>query len=163
MNTYITRINGLSFEDSRQYRQYMVAEAAIQLGCREMGIYCYDWKNEPEESLNSRMDGIIAGINAGDLVICQFPTGNGIRYERSLVNHLKMYRSRVAIFIQEDNLQRIREAIGLYDQAEVLIVPSVSLRRFLLDNGIRKNMKFVIQDMWGHFILTERQTDYLWN
>ncbi|MCI9621039.1 MAG: glycosyltransferase [Dorea sp.] len=166
MNTYITRINGLSFEDSRQYRQYMVAEAAIQLGCREMGIYCYDWKNEPEESLNSRMDGIIAGINAGDLVICQFPTGNGIRYERSLVNHLKMYRSRVAIFVQEDNLQRIREAIGLYDQAEVLIVPSVSMRRFLLDNGIRKNMKFVIQDMWddtdemGAFH-TDRKTDRL--
>lgn len=148
MNTYITRVNGLSFEDSRQYRQYMVAEAAIQLGCREMGIYCYDWKDEPEMSLNSRMDGIIAGINAEDLVICQFPTGNGVRYEWSLVNHLKMYRSRIAIFMQEENLHRIREAISLYDQAEVLIVSSLSMRQYLLDHGIRKNMKFVIQDMW---------------
>ena len=148
MNTYITRVNGLSFQDSRQYRQYMVAEMAIQLGCREMGIYCYDWKDEPETSLNSRMDGIIAGINAKDLVICQFPTGNGMRYERSLVNHLKMYRSRIAIFVQEENLHRICEAIGLYDQAEVLIVPSMSMCQFLLDHGTRKNMKFVIQDMW---------------
>lgn len=147
MNTYITRVNGLSFADIRQYRQYMVAEAAIQLGCREMGIYCYDWKDEPEISLNSRMDGIIAGINAEDLVICQFPTGNGMRYEWSLVNHLKMYRSRIAIFVQED-LHRVHEAIGLYDQAEVLIVPSLPMRQYLLDNGIRKNMKFVIQDMW---------------
>lgn len=47
-------MNGLSFEDNRQYRQYMVAEAAIQLGCREMGI------------------------NAEDLVICQFLLDNDI-------------------------------------------------------------------------------------
>lgn len=148
MNTYITRINGLSFDDPMQYRQYMVAEVAHQLGFREMGLYRYNWKDEPDLSLNSRMDGIIAGINAGDIVICQFPTGNGLRYEWSLINHLKMYRSRIAIFIQEENLPELKKVIGLYEQAEVLIVPSMAMRSFLRENGMRENMKFVVQEMW---------------
>lgn len=148
MNTYITRINGLSFQNLRQYQQYMVADIAHRLGCREMGLYCYDWKDEPDASLNSRMDGIIAGINAGDLVICQFPTGNGSRYEWSLIRHLKMYRSRIAIFIQEERLSEIRRSVELYDQAEVLIVPSPAMREFLQRNGIRENMKFIVQEIW---------------
>lgn len=150
MNIYITRINGLSFGDSMQYKQYMVAEAAHQLGCREMGLYCYSWKDEPDLSLNSRMDGIIAGINAGDIVICQFPTGNGLRYEWSLINHLKMYRSRIAIFVQEENLSELKSAIELYNQAEVLIVPSLAMRCFLSENGIREGMKFIVQEMWDN-------------
>ncbi len=148
MNIYITRINGLSFSDPVQYKQCMVAEAAYQLGCREMGLYRYSWRDEPDVSLNSRMDGIIAGINAGDIVICQFPTGNGLRYEWSLINHLKMYRSRIAIFVQEENLSALKSAVELYNQAEVLIVPSPAMRRFLRENGIRENMKFIVQEMW---------------
>ena len=71
--------------------QHIVAEIARQLGCQEMGIYRYGADGESEESLSSRLDGIIAGINWGDLVICQFPTGNGIRFERELVDRLKAY------------------------------------------------------------------------
>lgn len=46
-----------------------------------MGIYRYNGDNESEQSLSSRIDGIIAGINPGDIIICQFPTGNGLRFE----------------------------------------------------------------------------------
>ena len=155
MNTYITRINGLSFSDPLQYKQYMVAEAAHQMGYREMGLYRYSWKDEPDISLNARMDGIIGGINSGDIVICQFPTGNGLRYEWSLINHLKMYRSRIAIFVQDENLSQLRNAISLYNQAEVLIVPSLAMRHFLRENGSRESMKFVIQEMWDDMTDTQ--------
>lgn len=60
----------------------MVAEISHRLGCREMGAYrCYA-EEENRESLSSRLDGIIAGINSGDLIVYQFPNGNGMRFEK---------------------------------------------------------------------------------
>ena len=79
MNIYITKLNGLPLQDIAQYKQRMTAEIAHQLGCREMGVYRYNGATESQESLNGRLDGIIAGIEWGnDVVICQFPTGNGL-------------------------------------------------------------------------------------
>lgn len=39
---------------------------------------------------------------------------------------------------------QLRETIELYNMAEVLIVPSYAMKEFLLENGIKENMKFVI-------------------
>ena len=141
-----------------QYKQRMTAEIAHQLGCREMGIYCYDGRNESADSLNGRLDGIIAGIQWGeDVVICQFPTGNGFKFEWELVKRIRFYQCRVVIFIhdaepmvREANRASLPETIRLYNQAEVLIVPSLAMRQFLLDHGIRKDMKFIIQEMWDY-------------
>ena len=158
MNIYITKLNGLPLQDIAQYKQRMTAEIAHQLGCREMGVYRYNGATESQESLNGRLDGIIAGIEWGnDVVICQFPTGNGFKYEWELVKRLKMYQSRVVIFIHdsknlvtETERANVEQAIRLYNQAEVLIVPSLAMRYFLEDNGIKKDMKFVIQEMWDY-------------
>ena len=157
MKTYITRINGWDLQDTSYYLQYMVAEIGHQLGCREMGLYRYYVENESRESLNSRMDGIIAGINRGDLIICQFPTGNGTRFEGELISHLKAYGGRVAIFIHEleffvyeEKRSIQKEIINLYNQAEVLIVSTYAMRQWLLDNGTKKNMKFIVQEMWDY-------------
>lgn len=151
MKTYITRINGWSLRDKSHYVQHMVAELAHQLGCKEMGIFRYyaeDANWESAESLSSRLDGIIGGINGGDLVICQFPTGNGTRFESELVSRLKAYGGRIAIWIHEleplaDEGKKsiLGRIIGLYNQAEVLIVPTYAMRRWLLENGIQKGMK----------------------
>lgn len=155
MNVYITRINGLPSGDVVQYRHNMVAKLAHELGIKEMGIYRYHVDGESADSMNARMDGIIAGINGGDLVICQFPTGNGLKFEWTLINHLKAYGARVAIFLHDlepllygEKCFALGEIVNLYNQAEVLIVPSCAMRQFLLDNRIRKTMKFIIQEMW---------------
>lgn len=158
MNVYITKLNGLPMQDISQYKQRMTAEIGHQLGFREMGIYRYNGAGESKESLSGRLDGIIAGIDWGnDVVICQFPTGNGLRYEWELVNRLKMYQSKVVIFIhnieglaKEANRSKLTETVRLYNQAEVLIVPSLAMRQFLLDNGTKKDMKFIIQEMWDY-------------
>lgn len=67
MKTYITRVNGLSLRSPLQYRQSMILDIAIQLGCMEMGIYRYNANSESYGSLSSRLDGTIAGINRGIL------------------------------------------------------------------------------------------------
>lgn len=159
MKIYITRINGWGLRDRLHYMQHMIAETAYQIGCREMGIYRYYADNESYESLSSRMDGIIAGINRGDIVICQFPTGNGRRFEYELLNHLKVYGGRIAIYIHElealaweEKKEQIGETIGLYNLAEVLVVQTYAMRNWLLEHGIRKSMKFAVQEMWDYTV-----------
>lgn len=154
---YITRLNGMQEVSTMQYMQKKTAEIAFQLGCREMGIYFYNAKAEKVESLQARLNGIIAGISAGDIVICQLPTWNELRFDRELVEIIKLYRGHVAILVHdfeplmtEGQWGMLQETIELYNQAEVLIVPSYALRDFLLENGVRENMKFVIQEIWDY-------------
>lgn len=157
MVVYITRLNGTQETSISQYMQRKTAEIAYQLGCREMGIYSYNARVEKTESLHARLNGIIAGISAGDIVICQFPTWNELRFDRELVEIIKLYRGHVAILVHDfeplmtERWWEMRQEIAeLYNQAEVLIVPSHALKEFLLANGIRKNMKFVIQEIWDY-------------
>ena len=141
-------------ENESQYIQCMVMEIAHQLGFREMGISRYNGEHESAESRSGRLDGIIAGMNHGDIVICQFPTGNGMKFDSDLIKRIKAYKGRIAIFIydikgiiQEDRYIR-REVAALYNQAEVLIVPSLAMQQLLQENGIKKGMKFVVHEMW---------------
>ncbi len=157
MEVYITRVKGLSLWNQSQYMQSMVAEIGYELGFREMGIYRYNGDNESEQSLSSRIDGIIAGINPGDIIICQFPTGNGLRFEGKLMGCIKAYQGRVAIFIHdfkeliyEEGRSSLRDIINVYNQAEVLIVPSFQMRQLLVKNGIWECTKFVVQEMWDY-------------
>lgn len=159
MKTYITRINGWGLRDKSHYMQHMTAEIASQMGFQEMGIYRYYADNESYENLSSRLDGIIAGINRGDLVVCQFPTGDGRRFEYELVNHLKAYGGRIAIYIHElealawkEKKSQIGEIAGLFNLAEVLIVQTYAMRSWLLEHGIRKDMKFVVQEIWDYTV-----------
>jgi hypothetical protein len=51
----------MALENTEQYRQNMAAGIAHRLGIKEMGIYRYNGETESAESLNARIDGIIAG------------------------------------------------------------------------------------------------------
>ena len=97
MNLYITKLNGTG--NTMRTVQCMTAEIAHQLGFREMGIYYYNANAEAWGDRSVRFDGIIAGMQAGDIVVCQFHTWNGLKFERGLVEHIKAYHGRVVIFI----------------------------------------------------------------
>ena len=153
MNIYITKLNGMG--NTMQFLQCMTAEIGHQLGFKEMGIYHYNTNAEKPEERSVRFDGIIAGIQSGDIVICQFHTWNGLKFERALVEHIKAYHGRIVIFIHSLEALMIRgsgfmlgETVELYNQAETLIVPSQRMKQFLLDSGIRNGMKFIVQEMW---------------
>lgn len=153
MNLYITKLNGTG--NTMRTVQCMTAEIAHQLGFREMGIYYYNANAEAWGDRSVRFDGIIAGMQAGDIVVCQFHTWNGLKFERGLVEHIKAYHGRVVIFIHSVEALMIKssgfmlgDTIELYNQAEALIVPSHAMKRFLLESGIRAGMKIIVQEMW---------------
>lgn len=161
MNVYITKVNGRYIDPLSCDRQQMTADIAHQMGCRELGIFPYYWNEEGNEGLGSRIDGIIAGIDKGDLIICRFPTGNAPKFDQELINHIKTYGGRLAVMaentdriVRESGQKELERAVGLFNQAEVLIVPSLAMRQFLIDHGIRKTMKFVVREMQDYVMDT---------
>lgn len=49
MNIFITRINGMAWDDIAQYAQRMAADIGNRLGFKDMGIYVYDSSRESEK------------------------------------------------------------------------------------------------------------------
>ena len=155
MKVLITCINGLA--GTAQYAQAMVSDIAHQLGFKNMGIFFYNSREESSQSLSSRYDGIIASISAGDIVFFQHPTWHPLKFEEGLINRIKAYGGRVVIVVHDVEALMIETSrfmlghvIGLYNSAEVLVVPSYAMKKFLQENGIRKDMKFVIQEIWDY-------------
>ena len=151
---YITKLNGMPARSTEQFVQHRTADIAHSLGIREMGIYRYNAADESLEHRNRRLDGIIAGIAAGDFVICQFPTMNGLEFDRALVRHIRAYHGRVIIYVREmepgiiEGRQPVwSEMAGLYNEAEALIVPSDAMKQLLIRQGIRGSMRFIVQEM----------------
>ncbi len=155
MKVFITCTNGLA--GAAQDAQEMVSHVGHQLGFRNMGIYVYDSRNESYESLSSRYDGIIASISAGDIVFFQHPTWNQLKFEEGLIDRIKAYGGRIVIVVHDVEALMIESSrfmlgyvIGLFNSAEVLVVPSYAMKAFLQDNGIREDMKFVVQELWDY-------------
>lgn len=155
MRIFITCINGIG--GPAHEAQVMVSDIAHQLGFRNMGIYCYDSSAESAESLSARYDGIIASISPGDIVFFQHPTWHQLEFEKGLIGRMKAYGARVVIvahdFIPlmfESNWCLLEDVIEIFNSAEVLVIPSYSMKKFLLDNGIRADMKFAVQEIWDY-------------
>ena len=85
MRVYITNINGQSMQSTAQIAQNMVTDIATQLGYRELGIYCYNMNADSEVELSKRLDGIIAGLRHGDVVIFQSPTWNTTAFDEKVM------------------------------------------------------------------------------
>ena len=129
MKVFISCTNGLA--GAAQDAQEMVSRVGHQLGFRNMGIYVYDSRNESNESLSSRYDGIIASISAGDIVFFQHPTWNQLKFEEGLIDRIKAYGGRIVIVVHDVEALMIESSrfmlgyvIGLFNSAEVLVVPS---------------------------------------
>lgn len=155
MKVFITCLNGLG--DTAQYAQVMVSDIAHQLGFRNMGIFFYNSREESDQSLSSRYDGIIASISPGDIVFFQHPTWHPLKFEEGLINRIKAYGGRIIMVVHdveplmiESSRFMMEYVINLYNSAEVLIVPSFAMKQFLQDNGIRKDMKFAVQEIWDY-------------
>ncbi len=154
MRVHITNIYGIG--GTAKKAQQMVADIAKKnLHYNELGIFMYPVDSDSSEMLRTRLDGILASVSYGDIVICQFPTWNEIDFDEALVNQLNMYGGLKKIFFSHDfiplmfesNRYRLKRTIDLYNQADLIILPSWRMLDFLRSKGLVVP-KVVIQRMW---------------
>ncbi|WP_242237219.1 sugar transferase [Streptococcus acidominimus] len=154
MRVYITNINGLA--GTASFAQNMVTDIAHTLGYRELGIYCYQMAADSPSELNKRLDGIVAGLHHGDVVIFQTPTWNTTAFDEKVMEKLKMYNVKVILFIHDvvplmfaGNFYLMERTIRYYNQADLIVAPSQAMIDQLREHGLTVE-KTIIQGMWDH-------------
>ena len=101
------------------------------------------------------LDGIIAPLNYGDIVIFQYPSWIGVNYDESFVNKIKSYQdTKLIIFVQDiqklmfDSEQAILDMeIKTLNKADLLILPSKKMHRYLKENGLDEK-PVIYQTIW---------------
>lgn len=154
MRIHVTNVFGFSPKSTVLQSQHEVVDILKDLCDSEIGLFRYYNEEEPRNELSSRLDGIIARLNMGDVVLFQSPTWNGVDWDNALVDKIKLYGGRVVFFIQdvppiqfENNYFLMPYFIDMYNKAEVVIVPSEKMYQRLIEEGLTVK-KYVVQKMW---------------
>ena len=165
LRVHITNLYGQSHTSVAQKAQNRVAKVAREnLNYNELGIYFYNVASDSSEMLSSRLDGIIASVAFGDIVILQFPTWNDIKFDEELLNRLKLYRGlKIIAFVHdmlplmiENNRYLLGRYIEFLNRTDLVILPSQRMADFLYSEGMTVK-KTVIQRIWD-FPVTIDQT-----
>lgn len=129
MKIHITNLYNFNQNDMLVKNQHRVAEAGLSLGYREMGVFSFPVETDSAGELSKRLDGIIAALEAEDVVFLQLPTRNGIGYERLLAQKCKAYRNTKLILIFHD-MQLLSETGGVREEylslckmADAVVIP----------------------------------------
>lgn len=97
MNYWVTssnwgRENGVPYWNEAAFGrpQYEVTEALVEsLNARTLDYYIYHWDDEPQSSLQTRLDGALAGIKKDDIVFIQFPMYTSNSYIKYFIDYLQ--------------------------------------------------------------------------
>ncbi|HEM6264901.1 TPA: sugar transferase [Streptococcus suis] len=156
MRIYITNLNGHAASSTAQICQNMVTDIATTLGYRELAIHAYRMDVDTPEELSKRLDGVVAGLRHGDVVIFQTPTWNTTAFDEKLMAKLRAYQIKIVIFIHDvvplmfaGNYYLMDRTIAYYNQADVIVAPSQQMIDNLKRHGLTVS-KTIVQGMWDH-------------
>ncbi|MGX7091627.1 sugar transferase [Hutsoniella sourekii] len=154
MRKHLTVLHGHAQSSTAQISQHTVMDVAKSMGFNELAIYAYQVSSDTDGELSARLDGILAGVSRGDLVVVQLPTWNDFLLEEEMVAKLRRLQCRIAIFIHDippimfpSNYFLMSKYVELYNQADLLIVPSQAMADRLRLEGVTVE-KILIQKMW---------------
>lgn len=156
MRIHISKIYGYIGTGAK--RQEMVVNIAKKdLYFDELGIYRYQVESDTSEMLRTRLDGILASVYHGDIVIIQSPTWNGLDFDEALMRHLYAYRGvgkivfihDVPPLMSESYRPLLQRYIDFYNQADLIIVPSQKMLDVLREHGLTVK-KTVIHKMFDY-------------
>lgn len=75
---------------------------AAEIGVQRMDAYMYTWEDEPEDVINARMDGILAGLKRYDTVFMQWPLPVvDQRWLQKLFSHIRAFGAYIVLIIDD--------------------------------------------------------------
>ncbi|MHA6603174.1 SP_1767 family glycosyltransferase [Aerococcus urinae] len=156
MKKFITVLYGHAQSSTAQISQHQVAKIARDFGFNELAIPTLSHGSEGWTERSIRIEGILAGVSPDDLVIVQFPSWNELAFDRALVDQLRQKKTRLALFVNdvpflmfESPSSLIQEYVAIFNQADLLIVPSEPLYKQLVSYGVQVD-RYVDQEMWDY-------------
>lgn len=140
MKFHITNLYSFNQSDTLISKQHRFANAALELGFREMGIFSYPVETDSQSELSRRLDGIISSLEYEDMVFMQLPSGNGYAYDNLLFHKIKSYHNTklILIFHEIDILKHTTDYFSMCQSADAVIIPSRTMASVFTPYGIRK-------------------------
>lgn len=157
MNKWITYIVEGQSVDSVSKARGDIAEIAEEIGYKKIYIYRYIDELEDERALTARIDGITAGVAAGDLIVYQYPSYNQFSFEQTFVKRLKQRGAKIVLLIHDSEMlrdNRFLEEISLFNQADMLITHGGKMEARLRSFGVSTTM--IAKELFD-YLLTENQ------
>lgn len=156
MKKYITNIYGHYEFSTAQNAQHSVTSIAKNLGYQEIALGAFDPSRETEDEMKKRISGsltITSQDNTNSFVIVQIPSWRGVLYDKLLLAALREKVRYIVLFIQDvPPLMFATDVLDvhleIYNSSDLLIVPSVQMQTFLVNNGV--TVPSVIQELWDH-------------
>ena len=146
MRIHISNLYGLSGGSATAAAMQSVTKVASEFAKdvgMEISIYRYPCEVDSERELSKRLDGVISSVSVGDIVILQLPTWNDTRFEEHLIQKLKVYKTTLIMFIHDvvplqfdSGKEKLQRAVEMYNQADVLILPSKNMYKRLVEAGL---------------------------
>ena len=156
MKINITNIYGMSGQSTALIAQNETVKIARKLDFNELGFYFYDIYSDSQGELNSRLDGVMARVGYGDIVVYQSPSWNGREYDQNFIRKCKILNTKIITFIHDvpplmfpSNYYLMPEYIEMYNQSDLVVVPSEQMKERLIQEGLTVQ-KIIIQGMWDH-------------
>lgn len=156
MAIYITQTRGL-YGDTNIVKQNLVGATAKEMGISPMSLYYYPVDSDDAGQLSARLDGILSGFSYGDHLIMQWPTLLGSKYEKSLLNKINVFRSasfsKLYVWVNEipalqsNDDQSLKTTVDFLNQADGVILPSVTIGTTLSEAGLQGPQLTYLQ-MW---------------
>lgn len=144
MRKWITKVIQEDSRDSVSKAREDVFVLARAMDYHPIYIYRYEDRNENQYALHSRIDGITAGVFSGDLLIYQYPSYNGLSFDRFFLARMKERGIYVSLFIHDIEYLRgavnKRDEIELFNLADSLVIHGEKMKEILYQDGVTTPM-----------------------
>lgn len=155
MKVFYTRTYNLSGANAG--KQQNIATIAERMGFEEIAFFRFEDACDTDAELNVRMDGIMAALEENAVVIFQYPSMVSSRYDRCVVEHIRQFADRRLIIMVQDlgsvidknDYPVLEEEIQLFQQADLLILQSPLMKKFLEEHGL-ENVPVMYQQAWEY-------------
>ncbi|MDR0899795.1 MAG: hypothetical protein LBM27_05515 [Lactobacillaceae bacterium] len=143
MQYHVTNTYGFSSLNAAKKAQNDIANAGRRIGFNEIPLFAYRDDNEAPESLNARMDGIIAPIRQGDIVFFQYNIGlNSQIYTEALIRKIKVYGGIPVLFVHDNHELLFGEdrlwpgTAQWYNEFGAVIAHTEQLKEIFIKSGV---------------------------
>mgnify|MGYP000921582972 CR=1 FL=1 len=117
-----------------------VLQIALQNGYQPVSIFRYNSKNESNEAMDARIDGITAAVSHGDIVVFQYPTYVGNRFDLRFMSHLVSRGAKVVVFLHDAESLRgpiYFDEIGAFSQCAAIVTHNQNMSNELKKRGLK--------------------------
>lgn len=120
-----------------------ITNIAMDMGYKEFDIDRVQGDLETGKPLQTRIDGITGAITEGDFVVYQYPTYNGVDFERGMVSTILDRGASIVLFLHDSDYVRWGapdDEIGIFNVASALIVHTQAMADKLREAGVESPM-----------------------